>query len=212
MYDLNAPLSAHYTLGQFVVTNQPLSQPNLPTEIAHYDNLVLLADMKERLDQYIGPSNIVSAYRTKELQEALRASGEPTASGKSFHELGRAFDIYPSNMSIADFFGKILASPLRSEFAEIAIKPAQNALHLSINVPGDVREPKVTGLNSQGSYVRLTADEIASYIQPFVENVEAAYEEAKSLVTYNKAPLYAALFLGLAGAFYLIYKQVIKKA
>lgn len=205
MYDLNSPLTQNYTLGQFLVTNQALSQPNMPATVADYDNLVLLAEMKEKLDYYIGPSQIISAYRTKELQEKLRAAGEPTASGTSFHEIGRAFDLAPTSMSIADFFGKILASPMREEFAEIAIKPAQNALHLAINVPGDVREPKVTGLNQEGVYARLSMEEIADYIKPFLDSASEALDEAAKLVTYNKTPLIMTLVAATGGLIWYLF-------
>lgn len=208
MYDLNAPLTQNYTLGEFLVTNQALSQPNMPSQVSHYDNLVLLAEMKEKLDYYIGKSRIVSAYRSKELQEKLRAQGEPTASGLSFHEVGRAFDLVPTEMSIADFFGMILASPLREEFAEIAIKPSQGALHLAINVPGDVREPKITGLNQEGIYARLGVDEIAEYIKPFLKSTEEAFDEAMRLVSYNKTPLIVTLAAAAGGlAWYLFFRR-----
>lgn len=207
MYDLNAKVSEHYTLGQFLVTNQALTRPNMPEYIEHYDNLLLLADAKEKLDYYIGPSYIVSAYRTKELQDILKSQGEPVASGKSFHEVGRGIDISPTNMELSEFFGKLLASPLRSDFAEIAIKPGQNAIHLAINTPSDVREPKVTGLNEQGIYSRLSVDEIAKYIQPYMESASAAVDEALNLVTYNKTPLYIALIAALGGLGFYLYKR-----
>lgn len=202
LYDPNAQLSTHYTLADFTKTNQALSEPNLPAEAYQFENLTYLADTKERLDHEIGPSEILSGFRTKELQNALTASGEPTGSGSmSFHETGRGIDIFPTTMSIADYFGRILANEnLKSQFAEIAIKPSQNAIHLAINVPGDIREPKITGLTSEGIYARLNLDEIANYIAPFMNSLDDAYSYAEAkLVTWNKTPLIIGAGL-LAGA------------
>lgn len=207
MYDINAKISPNYSLKEFLVTSQSLSQPNLPSSVAHYDNLVLLADAKEKLDYYIGPSKVLSAYRTKELQNALKAKGDPTAAGTSFHEVGRGMDLAPSNMSLDEFFGKLLASPMRGDFAEIAIKPSQNAIHVAINTPNDVREPKVTGLKN-GKYMRLSVDEIAEFIAPYMESASAAVDEAMHLVTYNKTPLVITLLAALGGISFYLYKKL----
>lgn len=205
VYDINAMLSQNFTLGNLCVTNQALSQPNLPNQSYQYDNLVYTADVIEQLNHEVGPFQILSGFRTKELQNKLSSQGEPTSAGMSFHEAGRAVDVYPTTMTIADMFGRILANEaLRSQFAEIAIKPEQNALHLAVNVPGDVRQPKITGLTSGGVYARLNADEIASYIAPFMESFDDAYDYAAAkLVTTSRTPLILALVAAVGGVAYL---------
>lgn len=215
MYDPNTSLSPNFTLKSLTVTNQQLSQPNEPTSADHYNNLVLTADALEQLLYYIGPFNVLSGYRTKELQNALTAAGEPTSKGLSFHEIGRGIDIAPTTMSLTEFYGKLLADEnLRNLFAEIAIKPSQNSIHLAINVPGDVRQPKITGLNTEGVYATLSLDDIANYIAPYMASAEEAYDYAAAkLVSYNKLPLYLALGLGLLGAGYFLLgkKSVLQK-
>lgn len=205
-YDPNAMLSTHYSLGDLIATTKPLSQPNFPSDSSHYDNLVLMADMLERLDTEVGPFVLLSGYRTKELQDILTAAGEPTSKGLSFHEIGRGVDVSPTGMTPAEYFGRILANEdLKNQFAEIAIKPSQNALHLAINVPGDMRDPKITGLNAEGSYVKLSLDQITDYIAPYMASTEDAvnYAEAQ-LVTMNKTPLIIAAIGGLGLAAWLL--------
>jgi hypothetical protein len=199
-------LSAHYSLANLTATNQNLSEPNLPQNANQYDNLVFLANMLEELDAKIGPFQYLSGFRTGELQNKLASQGEPTATGTSFHELGRAVDIAPTTMTPTEYFGRLLADEeLKNKFSEIAIKPSQNALHLSINVRGDERTPKVLGLNQDGVYAKLGLDEIAGYIQPYMQSAAAAYDYAAAqLVTINRLPLIIMATIGLAGAAYLL--------
>lgn len=205
MFDPNAMLSQHYSLGDLTQTSQMLMRPNFPENVQQFDNLTYLADILERLNHEIGPFQILSGFRTKELQSILAGQGEPVASGISFHEVGRGVDITPTSMSTAEYFGLILAiEDLKNQFAEIAIKPSQNAIHLAINVPGDVREPKITGLNSEGVYARLTLDEIANYLSPFVESVDEAYYAASKLVTQNRIPLIIGMVAAAGGVIYLM--------
>jgi hypothetical protein len=151
----------------------------------------ILADVLENIQHNIGPFVIISGYRTAELQNQLKASGEPTGSGtKSFHEVGRAVDIYPTSMGIAEYFGRILAdNNLRFLFSEISIKPSQNALHLSVNVPGDVRTPKILGLASDNTYKQLSVQEVESYVAKYTSDpqelaVELVEESNGSGVNY----------------------------
>lgn len=169
-YDLNTKLSAHYTLKNLTQTSQPVSAPNMPTTTDHFNNLKLLADALEMLDAKIGPFNIVSGFRTKELQNLLKSAGEPVATGTSYHEVGLGTDIYPTTMKIAEYFGLILADPeLSKRFVEIAIKPSQNTIHLSVRAPGNTKAQKITNLTSKG-YIQLTKDQIMSYVAPFLDS------------------------------------------
>lgn len=202
-YSSDTKLSNSYTLGDLIKTSQVLAMPNTPDQQWMFDNLVLLADMCEELTSKVGPFTIVSGFRTKELQQALAAAGEPATSKISFHEAGRAIDIGPSTMSPIEFFARILAdAELREKFAEIALKPAQNALHLAINVPGDARTPKITALDAAQNYVKLTTDEIESYIAPYMQSAQDALAVAEDAVSSSKLPLILA-GIGLLGIFLL---------
>ena len=184
-------LSNRYSVADLCITNQSLSEPNLPSDQNTLGNLEVLAGVLDELEAVIGPFQILSGFRTKELQIKLKEGGNPTAKTLSFHEVGRAVDIFPTTMDLATAFGLILADEnLKNKFAEISIKESQNALHLSVNVPGDVREPKILGLNDEGtSYVRLTQEQIQSYVEPIL----AAAQEATAFVARNPVPTFAVL-------------------
>lgn len=207
-YDLNTQLSPHYTLADLCATSQVLTEPNFPDQDSYFNNLIYTADMLEQLDSSIGPFQLLSGFRTKELEDVLTAKGEPTAQGTSFHQIGRAIDITPTTMSITEYFGRILSQPgLSAQFAEIAIKPSQNAIHLAINTPDDVRTTKVLGLNDQGQYTSLDADQIKNYIVPYEPSSDAADQAAAALVTYDKTPLILALVAGVGGIAFLYLKS-----
>jgi hypothetical protein len=205
LYLPTSHLSASYTLGDLTLTNQNLTEPNLPPNSWQFDNLILLADMLEQLDFTVGPFTLISAFRTHELQEKLAAQGEPTGSSMSFHEAGRAVDIAPTTMGLTEYFGKLLANEdLRLQFSEISIKPSQGSIHLAINVPGDVREPKILGLNSSQEYTRLSSSDIESYVAPFLEaageTMEQVSDYASQIAGKSKVPLIvgASILGGLA--------------
>lgn len=199
-------LSSHYSIANLSPTTKALSKPNLPSTDVEISNMAMLADTAELLERNVGPFTILSGFRTKELQSVLSSTGEPTSAGTSFHELGRAVDIYPTTMGIAEFFAKILVDEdLKNRFVEIAIKPGQNSIHLAINVPDDTRDPRVMALNADNVYARLTVDEITSYITPYMPSPDMAYDYAAAqLVTYNRTPLILTAVVALAGAAYLL--------
>lgn len=204
--------SARYSVGALSVTNQALSAPNLPTTQDQLANLSQLGNILEQLTDNVGPFSILSGFRTRELQNLLSAQGEPTASGTSFHEVGRGVDIAPTSMDINSFFGMLLSNEdLKNEFAEIAIKPGQNSIHLAVNVPGDVRTTKVLGLNSDNVYTSLSIDDILAYITPFMPDAATAEDYASAeLVTWNTTPLLlAGLALISAGAYLIMSRKKI---
>ena len=207
LYDPNTHLSPNYALKDLIKTTQSLSRPNLPDDPNHLSNLEYLAQFLEMIDREIGPVQILSAYRTKELQNALSSTGEPTSTGTSFHELGRGVDIYPTTMPIDEYFGRMLANEtVKNQLAEVAYKPGQNSIHIGINVPNDVRQVKVLALNDQNVYGRLNTDQIASFIAPYMESFDEAMDYAAArLVTYNRTPLILALIAAVGGVAYLAF-------
>lgn len=206
LYSPDAPLSNQYRLKDLTVTNQNLSSPNLPSESYQFDNLVTTAQGIEYIESVIGPIRILSGFRTKELQNALAASGEPTSFGLSFHETGRAIDFVPTTMSLEEYFGRMLANDdVKSMFAEIAYKPGQGSIHAAFNVPGDVRTTKILGLNQDNVYAKLSVDDIARFIAPYMASAQDAYDYAASkLVTLNRTPLILSMVAAAGGIFYLV--------
>lgn len=180
-------LSKHFSLGDLVITTQTLSEPNLPSTQDQMNNLSVLAQNLDTLYDQIGPFQILSGFRTNELQVALGEGGAPTGPGTSFHEIGRAVDISPSNQTIQEFIGKLLANDAwRANFTEIIIKEPQNSIHLAVNTPDDTRTPKVLKLSSAGAYIRMPDIDLYKLIEPFLpdpEAREAAVKEIKASVS-----------------------------
>lgn len=202
--ELSDKLSTNFTLGDLVYTTQPLSAPNLPPKGPYFDNLVFTADVLEELLTLFG-FTIVSGFRTKELQQRLIDIGEPATSKLSFHEVGRAVDIIPDGISLADAFGLILANPIRERFAEIAFKPSQGSLHLAINVPGDIRVPKITAMNEAQQYGALSTEAIQGYIDRAIASVGDV-----SAAVSAQAPKIAVFAVGavsLAAIYWMLMKK-----
>lgn len=202
--DPSEMISRYFSLGDLTQTNTGLD--NTPNE-AEYKNVRWLASTLDDLYDSVGPFNVISAFRSSAVQQALKESGAPTGTGKkSFHEAGMAADLYPTTMSLDEFFGKILASDWVHALGEISIKPSQNAIHISL--PTTTTVGKVMTLNELGQYVRLTADEIADYAKPYLEAIVAVAEEAgEAAIEAAKKPATRIAIVGLfalvAGWFFL---------
>lgn len=198
-YSSSQMLSPSYSIASLSQTNYGLSRPNLPTTQDQVDNMTILANILDQLTSNIGQFSIISGFRIPELQAALAAAGDPVATGTSFHELGRAVDIAPTGMTPAEFFGRLLANEnLKNMFAEIAIKPSQNTIHLAVNVPSDTRTPKVLGLNSDNIYASLSLNDILTYIEPYMPSLQAATDYADAqLVTRSSLPVILGAILAI---------------
>ncbi len=193
-------VSQYFTLGDLLVTNQGLNEPNYPNDSSHIGNIKKLAAVLDELLITLGPFQILSGYRTKELQTKLGEGGNPTSTKLSFHEIGRAVDIYPTEMTLDEYFGLILANEdLKNKFAEISIKNSQNSLHLSVNVPGDWRTPKIMGLTADRTYASLSSEEIQGYIDSVTKFVGDSLETASK----SKLPILVAGILAVGGFFIL---------
>lgn len=205
----NLQLSADYKLADLCVTSQSLSAPNIPDRDGPVNNLMVTASVLEQVTGLVGPFNILSGFRTQELEDKLTAQGEPTASGISMHQMGRAVDIYPTTMSLDEFYGQLLANAnLRSLFAEIAYKPSQNSIHLAVQTPDDNRDIKILGLDDAGQYVRLSLDQIQDFIAPYMTDASSVFEEASSIVlAENKLPIIIGAGALAALTFYMIMKS-----
>jgi hypothetical protein len=171
--DANTMMSAHYSLGNLTATQQQLTSPNMPSTQEQMNNLSVLAQDLEELTQSIGPFNILSGFRTPELQNVLGQEGNPVSAGLSFHELGRAVDLYPTTMTVNEFVSRLLANEsLKIKFVEIAMKPSQNAIHLAVNIPSDTRAPRILVLNASGAYAPMSDQDIEAMISPYIPTPE----------------------------------------
>jgi hypothetical protein len=167
--DDSMPLSDRYTLKDLTITNTGLDNipyPNSP----EMKNLAWLAKTLEELEDTIGKFIIISAYRSKMVQDSITGANPDQSRPKSFHEAGMAVDIAPTDMTPEEFFGRLLASNWRQNLGEIALKPSQHTLHLSL--PGKF-VGRVLFMDSEKTYRQMTEEEIAQYQTPYVnESVE----------------------------------------
>ena len=155
---LKQSLSPTYTVRDLAVTNTGIKNVPTPSVIP---SLKTLAEILEDIYDQIGPFTVPSAYRNSLVQSTLTSEGLPTSPTKSFHELGMAADIIPTG-GLMEFWAKLLSNKdLRLRLGEIAIKPAQGSIHISLATPNT--QNKVMELRS-GKYVRLTEAEVSSYM------------------------------------------------
>lgn len=175
-YAESQKLSSKYNVGDLTVTTKILALPNLPTQKYELENLKLLAAFLEKIEAKVGPFVIISGYRTGELQQALKAQGAPVSNTKSFHEVGRAVDIFPSTMDTEEFFARLIMDPeIRQNFSEVSLKPSQNSIHLAVNVPGDIRTPRILMLNANNKYEAMSKDQIEFFVAGYTQdNIVAA--------------------------------------
>lgn len=205
-------LSFSYSVADLSPTKTGL--PNLPEEGSlELRNLGWTAEMLEALKYDVGPFDVISAFRTHEVQNALTYAGEPTnPDRKSFHEAGLAVDIFPTTMTLETFYGKLAAlvgSPENpgawfGRLSEIAYKPKQNSIHLALAVEGS-RQNVFLSLNSIGKYAALTADEIADFASPFLNAVSDVAAAATS------SPLRKIVLFGGIGSVLLVVLMIVTK-
>lgn len=195
---LDEPLNDKYTLRDLTITNTGL--PNMPTD-AEKANLRWLANTLVELEKDLGAFNILSAFRTAAVHNKITGQSTfPPVRKKSFHEAGMAVDLYPTTKSIGEFYGHIFTTGWNEKLGEIAIKPTQNAIHLSL--PTDKLRNKPLIMDEAGKYISMTMDEITrDYINPFVEMVSQASEYVEEK---TKIPLWGWL-LGAFGSLFLVF-------
>jgi len=168
-------------------------------------NLKWLATFLEEVYSTVGPFEVVSGFRTKQLQELLRSEGEPTAARKSFHEAGMAVDVYPTNMSLEEFYW-LLVSSFYGRIGEPSIKAAQNAVHFALPTPSNIS--KIMALNSEtGVYEKIDEATIQQKITQYASKLYDNAAEIASTISLevNKPAIrwgILAAVVGIASAAY----------
>lgn len=207
------------------LTKTSLASSNIPNSL-ELRNLRNLAIMLTKVEEEFGPISVLSAYRTQEVQNRLKArdvaSGTAyAAQKKSFHEAGMAADIAPGRGSkfknINELWAAMVLTPwVQREFSEFAIKPeeGQMTIHLAITAPGLTFKPMIA--DSSG-YHALTMDEVRARASRYfaaaseaVQSVKRAVVQkaavARKTVVQNKKPiLIGAGLLGAAALLWYLY-------
>lgn len=158
------------------LTKTSIAGDNSPTPEA-LANLKKLAQVLDVLTDKIGPFDVISAYRSPTIQSALKSGAQGGASAsqaasKSFHSLGLAADIVPKTMTANAYFSAIASnSAIKDMLGEIAVKtngPYLNpAMTLHVSVATPTKRGVLMYVNSAGSYIRLAADEVKSFLSKY---------------------------------------------
>lgn len=156
--NLDRKVSKYYTIRDLTITKTGITNFPHPEDVP---NLEKLGKALDQLRDTLGPFTLHSAFRSPEVQAKVGSTAT-----KSFHELGLAADITPTKIPTEEYFAKIIAHPKLSElFGEKSFKPTQNAIHLSVKVPGG--PDKVMEMLSTGKYVTLSDTKIAGLISKY---------------------------------------------
>ena len=164
-------LSKYFSMADLTITEQR-GIDNTPKTTVEKQNLKRLGSLLDDIYDNVGNFGISSAYRSGALQQRLKELGYPVAEGTSYHELGIAADIVPTTMTLDDFYGKLLAyTQGKGMVGENFIKVPQGAIHVSL--PTSTKMDFV-GKQTAAGYIRLSQDEIQSYMAPWVTAVAEA--------------------------------------
>ena len=151
-------LSKYFTLDQLTVTD--MKAKNVPTG-SNLQNLTEFSKILDTVKDKIGNYKVISGYRSPEVTAALIKVNKQ-AVAKSLHEIGKAADIQPMNMTAPQFLTKIFQLPdIKNKLGEIAVKT--NVLHLSSVVPG--KKSNFMYVNKAGQYIKFAANELDTYVK-----------------------------------------------
>lgn len=204
-YDPEMKLYGPYKLKDLCVTSTGL--PNLPSNKTELDNLIWLAKVLDQLSQSIGPFNVISAFRSYDVNVAV--GGNPNK--KSYHELGMAADIHPLTMSIDQFFGMILSSDWKDKLGEIILKSDQNTLH--IGLPTNSLRGKIMKrekVNGSWTYVNMPLEEQEKYTRNIMKLIDTygfeSNDDNRSLPDPSGG-LFTSLYYGMFPLYELVYAK-----
>lgn len=155
MFDSNTQLSPKYTVGDLSKSSTAtrLGLDNTPPSEMK-DDLTDLALVIEEIEDKYGPVNILSGYRSPEVNSAVGGSST------SKHKNGTALDFHPTLQTVEMFWLSLISDiSLADKLGEISLKKDQNAIHITLPYMRGLEyvqnSPRV---KSGGSYFRITTD------------------------------------------------------
>lgn len=179
-------ISQYFKWNEFLRTETGVD--NTPTAEAA-QNLEKLAAVLDIFRDKFGPINITSGYRSANVQQALRDSGNAQAAAYSLHQEGLAADITPTGVTAQKLFAEVAGTPeLAAMVGEFALKA--NTIHMSL--PTSTKQQVFMYVNAADQYIRYTAQELSDFIA-----------KNKTAVIASGIALGAIVFSGL-GLFTLI--------
>lgn len=200
MIDPNMTLHGKYKLKDLCITNTGLD--NTPTEDLHVNNLRWLAVVLSELEPSLGPFTVLSAYRTREVNNKVTGNNDPNRK-TSFHEVGMAVDFYPLNQSINTYFGRLITTEWKEKLGEIILKPKQNSIH--IGLPTSSYKGAIKILDPQtNSYRYMTPEEIEEHSEPYRMSTSPESESALDFMMSYPDPsggIYTNMYSGSFGIY-----------
>jgi len=188
-------ITKNFKFFEFLVTNT--GKPNRPND-EQIENIKKTAKAIQPIRDKVGKIQVISGYRSPEVQAALTGSGNVQVSKKSLHMEGMAADIVPQEMSAEKVFATIASDPkLYNSLGEIALK--NTCLHISIPTPtkqGYFMEV----INNV--YYGMSADRVKEIVNKYVAVIKE----------YKKTSIGVALALmsGLGFGTFLLIKKLRK--
>lgn len=167
MFDMEQVLYGKYRLKDLCITNTGID--NTPTEEQHVNNLRWLAIVLTELEASIGPFTILSAYRTRSVNNAVTGNSDPSRK-TSFHEVGMAVDFYPLTQTKEVYFGRLITTEWKEKLGEIILKPKQGSIHIGLPTASYKGAIKILD-PATNSYRYMTAEEIEDHSAPYRASV-----------------------------------------
>lgn len=146
----NEKLSTYFDLRALTTTQQNADNTPGPLELA---NLKELGTILDDIIDFIGPFRVVSAYRSQTVNDLV--GGAPN----SLHMDGKAADLFPTVQNLESFYRDLFESGIADNLGEIAYKPTQGTVHISIKT---LTKSSVPLILEGGSYRRMGQDELAA--------------------------------------------------
>lgn len=175
--DPQMQISKYFKLADLIVTSLP--HPNLPDDQASLDNLIKMGVLLDAIQDNVGTFNIASVYRSQANQDELRKANTMAVS-KSYHSLGLAADLTPTNGMTPTLFAQTLyqnplTNALLGQIVDKSEGGNQTSLHISITTP---KFPKATPMyvGSDHQYYRMTQAQIGSWLSSQMSDMPAPGE------------------------------------
>jgi len=185
-------ITKNFRFFEFLVTNT--NAPNRPNE-EQIENIKDVAKVLQLLRDKVGKIEIISGFRSEEVQKALQGGGNVQVSNRSLHMDGKAADIVPQETSAEKVFATIAADPvLAKKFGEIALK--NTVLHLSTPTP--TKQSYFMEV-IDNVYYKMASQKVSSLVNKYV-NIAKEYKKTSIGVAVS---LVGVISLG---TFFLIKK------
>ncbi len=196
-------LSKYFTLEDLTTTNT--GRDNTPDTFAE-GKLRQLAVMLDLLYDQIGPFRVNSAYRSPDVNDAVKGSET------SLHLRGIAADLAPLDTSAEEYFKQIIRSGMANSLGEIINESDRGVVHVTLPYDGKTNQIKYA---ANGTYYRYTPAQLDAFLSDETVNEEESIFDAPAdtvdMPTFSTSQL-LILVVALAGIGIFALNQIRKEA